>query len=438
MIADGPGQGIDVVHLLDRLLELGLLNVRGNRTFRFRLLDVVRDFATERAGAAGELTAFRRRHAAVLADLAERIAPDLLGGRLSEAAGRLDDVAGDLGAALTFAAREEPFTALRIAAVLPRWWRFRGRDVTGRHWLRRLLDDPRTADADPVVRAWAKIGLAQLAREHGAGAEEIGSATGALADFVRLDLVSGQLTAHNQLAALWMTTGGYDEARRHGEAALELARRNGSIRDMAVAENNLTWHDIREGDLVAARRRLLAVDRLAARCGERRLRAVAVANLAEVARLDGRLDEAERLARRGVAELEGLGAGDPSHRRRVLATLGLTLADSGRLDQAAAVLAELRGSGSDDAALDGPGGVVAGAIAQRRGEQKLAAEKFAAAADAYEGRHDPRDVVGALIGLIVTTPDPQARRAAEQRLDQLCRSSGITLLRRERAALGRT
>jgi hypothetical protein len=41
--------------------------------------------------------------------------------------------------------------------------------------LRRLLDDPRT-DADPVVRAWAKVGLAQLAAEHGAGVEEIGSA----------------------------------------------------------------------------------------------------------------------------------------------------------------------------------------------------------------------------------------------------------------------
>jgi predicted ATPase/transcriptional regulator with XRE-family HTH domain len=438
MIADGPGQGTDVVHLLDRLLELGLLNVRGSRTFRFRLLDVVRDFATERAGAAGELTAFRRRHAAVLADLAERIAPDLIGGQIGEAAGRLDDVAGDLGAALTFAAREEPHTALRIAAVLPRWWRFRGRDVTGRQWLRRLLDDPRTADADPIVRAWAKVGLAQLAREHGAGSEEIGSASDALADFVRLDLVSGQLTAHNQLAALWRTAGDYDEARRHGEAALELARRSGGIRDMAVAENNLTWQDIREGDLAAARRRLLAVDRLAARCGERRLRAVAVANLAEVARLDDRLEEAERLARRGVAELEGLGAGDPSHRRRALATLGLTLADSGRLDQAAAVLTELRGSEAADAALDGPGSVVAGAIARQRGDGKLAAENFARAADAYEGSHDPRDVVTALIGLIVTTPDPEARRAAEQRLDRLCRSSGITLLPSERTALRKT
>ncbi len=265
-ITDGAQtDGSDVVHLLDRLLELGLLSVRGTRTFRFRLLDVVRDYAAERAAAAGELTEARRRHALVLAGLAQQIAPDLIGTNLAEAASRLDDVAGDLGAALTFAAGEDPHTALRIAAALPRWWRFRGRDVSGRQWLRRLLDDPRTADADPQVRAWAKVGLAQLALEHGAGAEEIGSATAAVAEFERLRSLAGQLTAHTQLAALWMTTGGYADARRHGEAALDLARRSGKIRDIAVAENNLTWHEIREGDLAAARRRLAAVDELASR-----------------------------------------------------------------------------------------------------------------------------------------------------------------------------
>ena len=62
-----------------------------------------------------------------------------------------------------------------------------------------------------------------------------------------------------------------------GEAALALARRGGRTRDMAIAENNLTWHEIREGDLAAARRRLAAVDELAGDCGELRLRAVALA-----------------------------------------------------------------------------------------------------------------------------------------------------------------
>jgi predicted ATPase/transcriptional regulator with XRE-family HTH domain len=432
MVHGALTDGADVVHLLDRLLELGLLSVRGTRTVRFRLLDVVRDYAAERATAEGELTEARRRHAQVLADSAQQIAPDLIGAKLAEAAGRLDDVSADLGSALAFAAGEDPHVALRLAAALPRWWRFRGRDVSGRQWLRRLLDDPRTADADPEVRAWAKVGLAQLALEHGAGAEEIGSATAAVAEFERLDSVSGLLTAHMLLAALWMTTGGYSASRQHGEVALALARRSGQARDVAGAENNLTWHEIREGDLAAALQRLTAVDELASTCGEDRLRAVALANLAEVERLGGRPAEAERLARSAMPELDRVG--DPNHRRRLLATLGLALAESGQVAAATEVLDRLRPPAELPA--DGPAAVVGAAVALRLGERKRAAEGFARAAEAYDGAHDPRDMVEALVGLIVSTPDADDRSVAVRRLVEVCRSGGITLLPRDRDRLG--
>ncbi|MFI5936076.1 ATP-binding protein [Actinoplanes sp. NPDC051494] len=431
-IVDGR-PATDVVHLLDRFLELGLLSARGARAFRFRLLDVVGDYALEQAAAQGDLHAALQRHAEVLAGLALSIVPELKGTRLAEAAARLDDVAGDLGAALGWAARENPHTALRIAACLPRWWRFRGRDVTGRQWLRRLLADPRTADADPAVRAWAKVGLAQLALEHGSGAEEIGSAEAALADFRDLGDIGGQLTAHTQLAALWMTTRVFERARFHGEAALDLARSSGRVRDTAVAENNLTWHEIRRGDLAEARARLAEVDRLATRCGEHRLRAVAAANLAEVERLDGHLDEAARLGRHAISELEDVG--DPGHRRRVLATIGQALAEAGRLTEAAAVLDDLRPQDSTTPP-DGPAAVVEGALALHRGEHKRAAESYAAAAVAYEHGHDPRDVAQALIGQVRSTVDEDDRERVRQRLTAICRAGGIELLPRERSQIG--
>ncbi|MEV7621544.1 helix-turn-helix domain-containing protein [Actinoplanes sp. NPDC089786] len=447
MIEPGRAGDTDVVHLLDRLLELGLLSVRGSGVFRFRLLDVVRDYAAEQAAAEGELPGGRQRHAEVIADLAEGIAPQLVGPHLAEAANRLDDVAGDVGAALAFAASEDPRTALRLAAALPRWWRFRGRDVTGRQWLRRLLDDPRTASADPVVRAWAKIGLAQLAARPSPDGDEIVSAAEALADFERLGVIEGQLAAHTQLAALWMAKDGFDQARRHGVAALELARETGRVRDMAVAENNLTWHEIRIGDLAAARERLAAVDRLAARCGEHRLQALARANLAEVARLDREFGEAEMLGRQAVAELEVLG--DPMHRRRVIGRIGLALAEWGRVDEAEAMLAELSpasdgpspsdgplsSDGPGGGFLDGPAAMVEAAIAMATGDQKRAAECYARAADAYAGDVDPRDVVEALVGLAATTPDPDQREAALSRLDEICTAGGIVLLPHERARL---
>jgi ATP/maltotriose-dependent transcriptional regulator MalT len=234
--------------------------------------------------------------------------------------------------------------------------------------------------------------------------------------------------------ALALVTGRYDESRRYAEAGLELARGSGRIRDMAVAENNLTWHEIRQGDLAAARRRLGAVERLASRSGEDRLRALAVANQAEVARLDGHPDEAVRLGRRALTELEGIG--DPNHRRRVLATIGLALAEAGRVAEAEQIYVQLRPAAAPAFSYDGPQAVVEGAIAGRRGEAKRAAECFARAADAYEGTSDPRDLVTALVGLIVTTPDADRRDEAVRRLGRFCAESGLTLLPRERQLLG--
>lgn len=472
--ADQPGQDdparllaelADVVPLLDRLLALGLLSVRGAGPFRFRLLDVVRDFAVERAAARGELAGIRRRHAVVLARLAVRAAPELAGSRLTTAVRRLDEVTGDLWTALAHSATDDPHTGLTLAAGLARWWRFRGRDVAGRQWLRRLLDDPRTADADPLVRAWAQVGVAQLAQEHGAGQEELPTARTALAEFQRAGDVAGEIAARTVLCGLSTALGGYDEARRHGAAVLALAGRTGRIRDMAVAQNNLTWHEIRVGDLPAARRRLAAVDRLAAQCGEERLRALARANLAEVARLDGRYAEAVNAGRRVLAILGELG--DPGHRRRVLGTVGLALAQAGRSDEATAVLAELRAARSgvpgepvDPVTFsqgvprtgfgavrspfgpepelsrdDGVEALIEAVLALRRGDREWAAEWFQAAVREHAGTRDVRDVVEALVGLVVSTGDEDGRAVALDRLDQVCREAGIRLLPRERELL---
>ncbi|WP_033343401.1 ATP-binding protein [Catenuloplanes japonicus] len=442
ILADDDAGTADPLPLLDRLLELGLLGVRGAGPFRFRLVDVVRDLAEERAVARGEAAAIRTRHAAVFARLAERTAPQLAGHDLAAGVNRLDEVAGDLWAGLAHAANDDPHTALRLAAALPRWWRFRGRDVVGRHWLRRLLADPRTEDADPRIRAWAQVGLGRLALEHGAGAEEVPAVTGALTEFQRREDAAGELAARNLLCALWMTNGGFDEARRHGEVALELATRLGRARDMTVAQNNLTWHEIRIGDLRAARRRLAAVDRLSAQQGDERLRALAMANLAEVNRLAGRYAEAQSLGRRAVDVLER--QGDPGHRRRVLGTIGIAAAQSGDADTASRILADLRGPLSvpdnpDErrpAVVGGQIAMIEAYLALGRGERELAAEWFSEAAASHSGGHDLRDVAEALVGVAASTEDATHRTAVLTRLAEVCKLGGITLLPAEQDRIG--
>ncbi|HKT02596.1 MAG TPA: XRE family transcriptional regulator, partial [Rugosimonospora sp.] len=319
-------------------------------------------------------------------------------------------------------------------------------DREGRDWLRRLLDDPGTAGADPGLRAWASLGIGQLAAEHGDGAAVLPEVEAALAVFDRLRDVSGQLAARTQLCVLHQAYGNFEAARAHGEAALALAARHGRTRDIAVAQNNLTWHDIRVGDLAAARRRLTSVQRLAAELGENRLRALAHANLAEVARLDGRYADAVAIGERAITLLDevgdpggaqpepvfGVGEHPPrilSHRRRVLGTIGLARAQAGLAVPARITL--------EDLADGGIGALVEAYLALAEGDRVAATERFAAAAEALAGRHGVREVVEALVGLAASTDDPARRTEVLAELDALCERSGTILLERERALLGR-
>jgi predicted ATPase/DNA-binding XRE family transcriptional regulator len=423
----GEELGADLESLLDRLMGFGLIGSRGNGPVRFRLLDTVRDFAAELAGEAGELDRDRQRHAEVLAGYAARIAPELVGATLTAAATKLDDVAADLRAALIYATPADPVTALRLASALPRWWRFRGQDREGREWLRVLLADERSVAAGPAVRAWARLGVGQLAAEHGEGLAALPEVEAALSAFIDLGDVTGQLAAHTQLCVLHQTFGNPTAARAHGEAGLELAVRNERTRDIVVAQNNLTWHDIRVGDLGAARQRLTTVARLAAEVGEDRLHALAHANLAEVARLDGRYADAIVLGERATVLLEELG--DPGHRRRVLGIIGLARAQSGDVVSARSGLAEVRDPGTT--------AMIEAYLAMAAGDPELATERFTVAGNALAGQHDVRDVVEALVGVAANTEDGERRAAVLGELDALCARSGVSLLTRERELLGR-
>jgi predicted ATPase/DNA-binding XRE family transcriptional regulator len=415
---------------VDRLVALGLATVRGSGELRFQLLGVVREFAAARCAAHGELADARLRHARVFAAVATRTRPELVGATLPAAVDRLGELASDLRAALEFAAEAEPETALRIAAGLPRWWKLRGQDREGREWLHRLLRERRTGGAEPVVRAWALLGVAVLAAEHGEGLAELPAAEAALAEFRRLGDTTGELAARSALCLLWQAVGGREESRRHAEAILGLARRTGRTREAAMAQNNLAWHDVRIGDLTSAAHRLGLMARQAARSGDARMRALARGNLAEVARLDGRYAEAVDLGRRAAADL--VAVGDPNHRVRIMSTIGLAHAREGRFDAAESVIAEL----PDSEGSAGARALIGGYVRLGRGDRPGAAAAFREAADTLAGRHDARDVVEALVGATASCDDPQGRAASRAALAHVLELGGFRLLPRELELLG--
>ena len=427
----GRSTGTDPVPVLDRLVSFGLVGTREGRELRFRLLDVVRDFAAEQARRLGELATIRRAHAVVVARLVTRITGPLAGPGRPAAAYRLDDVGSEVWAALSHAANDDPPTALRLAAGLPRWWRSRGWEVAGQVWLRRLLADPRTAAADPVDRAWAMVGLARLALAGGDAKAERPVAEAALAEFRRLREVGGELAAAGLLSGLCRTAGRYEEARGYALEVLAVASRHGRARDAASAQLSLAWHEVRRGDLPAARRRLGLADRLAVQAGEYRLRVLAAGQLAELARLAGRYQEAVGTGRRVLARLDG--PADLRHRSRVLGTVGRSLAALGRLADAERVLARLRGA-EPARSVAGVCAAIEAQLAGARGDRPAAVERLAVAAGAFRDGGEPRDLVEVLVELAGQLDQPGPALAE---LDRLCRAGSVVLLERERAVLER-
>ncbi|MEU7865611.1 helix-turn-helix domain-containing protein [Dactylosporangium sp. NPDC049140] len=425
----------DVEAVLDRLVGLGLVSVRGPGDLRFRLLDVVFDFAAERCADAGELRAARLRHAEVVTRTVVRTSAELTGPGTAAAVLRLDYLNSDIRTALRYTSVREPELALRLVGAIPRWCRLRGRDVEAYQLLHRLLRDRRTQGCDPATRAWAQVGAAMLATAHGRGVEELCATEAALLVLAERGDVTGELTARALLAGIWQALGGSDQARAHNEAALTLAIRAGRPREIAVAQNNLAWHDVLAGDLGTAGRRLEGAGRRALDVGDARLRALTEANLAEIARLDGRFDEAIALARRAATAIAEVG--DPTHRVRVLGTLGQAYAETGQVGEASAVLAEL-------AAVPGSAGaaaLVSGYLALGRGDRPAAAAAFETAANFLAARDDVRDVLEALVGLAASA-GPAGRERALSDLAGVRERSGIRLLPREHrlldAEFGRT
>jgi tetratricopeptide (TPR) repeat protein len=277
--------------------------------------------------------------------------------------------------------------------------------------------------------------VARLAARHGDGSAEIDLAREALAEFIAAEDVDGELAAREALSAIWLSVGGYEEARGHHETALALATRTGRLADMMAAQNALAWHYVRRAELDEAARRLGAVVDLAARAGDEPAGMSATVQLAHVARLDGRYSDAIDLGEQ-VLDLLTSPAGsaevapspDPALLRRVRETLGIALAKLGH-DEAAMALADQLRDG------ERPGTrvlLIEAHVALCGGDRSRAARLFRQARDPLAGVPDNRDVVEALVGAVASADVRTERQRLLRELELVCAVSAITLLPVER------
>ena len=153
----GPAGELDGLEVLDGLMALAdqsLVRAEdADGETRFRMLDTIREFASERLDDSGERAEIERRHSAAFLGLAEALTSRLTRDDQRRWLGRLERDHDNIRAALDRAvAGSDGSTAIRLGFAMWRYWQKRGHLAEASRRLRAMADAPWSHD-DRVLRA---------------------------------------------------------------------------------------------------------------------------------------------------------------------------------------------------------------------------------------------------------------------------------------------
>jgi predicted ATPase/class 3 adenylate cyclase len=147
----GPASELDGLEVLDGLMALADQSLVRAETIdgetRFRMLDTIREFATEQLVARGEKDEIERRHTTTFLTLGESLTPRLSGDDQRRWLGRLERDHDNIRAVLDRAvAAADAETAIRLAFAMWRYWQKRGHLAEARRRLQAMADAPWSRD----------------------------------------------------------------------------------------------------------------------------------------------------------------------------------------------------------------------------------------------------------------------------------------------------
>jgi non-specific serine/threonine protein kinase len=246
--------GYDVLDLLERLVEKSLVvREEGAGELRFRFLETIRQYASERLVEAGQQELLRSRHLGWCVEMVVGLCGD--GSTVVNSANafaRLMQEHDNIRSALRWSiSAAEIETGLTLAAAMFQFWYLHGYYSEGIAWLSELLSHP-NAISVRRPRLLALVGRGLLATVYGqyADAQEWLSESLVLAeDLGDLDQKSGALHFLGQLAH-WR--GEDDLARAHYEQALAIQRHLDSKLDQVTVLVSLVRLELVAGDSMAA------------------------------------------------------------------------------------------------------------------------------------------------------------------------------------------
>ena len=327
---------LDVItRLVDRsMVEVDLETGQRSGRARYRLLETMRAYATERWGERGDdRPRVQARHRDFYLELAEHAEPRLNSRDAEVWLQRLEVEHANLRAALAFPPQneEDAEAQLRLAWSMWMFWYKKGYWTDARTVLQRLLADakhrPRTHSlARALIRA---SGIAFLQGEY----DEAESLSQQSLEMAReLEDADSEARSLEWLGAVEVARGNFDQAAEIMEQSIRIKESLGDEHGLGISFNDLGVVSLKRGDAARARELHERAHRIFERVGDSGGEAVSLSRLGEVALWEGRYDEARRLEEESLAlrpELE-----DESATAKALRKLGAASFHQGDLEAA--------------------------------------------------------------------------------------------------------
>lgn len=280
---------------------------------RYRLLEMVRQYACEKREEHGESAEIQERHAAWFLALAEKIEPHLRGSKPETYLQQLEADRDNFHAALLWGATgaRDPEWGLRLAGALWWFWRVRGRYSEGRQYLGAAIANPRAQDATHA-RAKALNSEGALALNQGDFDASRRLHEQSLGIYRKLGDDPGIASVLNNLGSNSSHLSDYASARAFFEESLAISRRRNDGVGVSRALGNLGCVLRLLGDYAAARACFEEGLQMRRDRGDKQGIALGLANLGNLVRLQGDHGTAHRLLTesleicREVGDIQGI------------------------------------------------------------------------------------------------------------------------------------
>ena len=285
---------------LGALVDESLVRLRGER---FSMLEIVREYALERADGHEDL---RPRHLEYFVALAEQAEPELARGDQATWFARIEDEHANVREALAYALDSgDASSALRLVAGIRRFWQIHGYLTEGREALEAAL--ALAPDEPTELRSNALNMAGILAGEQGDFDAARTSFNAALDDARAVGSTRGISKALVNLGNLAFFGGDLDAARELYKESIEHFRSLGDLRGEALANENVGLMALTADDVPEAVTWLTAAVELARRGGDDREISAASRSLAAALLEIGKTDEADTLLEESLDVARRLG-----------------------------------------------------------------------------------------------------------------------------------